>query len=156
LKNVSSGILAPKKRTYFIYSFFGIDRQKWFDRLKVALGNLVKLFWTKLFNLNIFPARTFGSNIDRIPMKHLGRWSTRLYILVLIITLVILALHTIIQPAHTLTIIFVKPSLNISNNLMNDYSDILQCPCAFISTPYHQYVRIEPIFHQVKKANKLN
>ena len=88
-------------------------------------------------------------------MKHLGRWSTRLYILVLIITLVIVALHTIIQP-HTLTRIFLKPSLNIYNNLMNDYSDILQCPCALISTPYHRYVQIEPIFHQVKRENELN
>ncbi|CAF4373130.1 unnamed protein product, partial [Adineta steineri] len=100
-----------------------------------------------MLNLNIFPARTFGSKIDRITVKYLGQWSTRLYFILLTIIFVILTLYTAIQP-QTLTKSFATPSLTFYKNLMNDHNDKLECPCSLISSPYDRYVEIQPIFHQ--------
>ncbi|CAF4222336.1 unnamed protein product, partial [Adineta steineri] len=103
-----------------------VDR-KLLDRFKMLLSELKTFLSIKVFNLNIFPARIFGSKIDRITVKHLGQWSTRLYLILLSIIFVILTLYTIIQP-QTLTKSCSTPSLNFDKNLMNDYSDELEYP----------------------------
>ncbi|CAF4222397.1 unnamed protein product, partial [Adineta steineri] len=101
--------------------------RKLLDRFKMLLSKLKTFLSIKVFNLNIFPARIFGSKIDRLTLKHLGQWSTRLYLTLLSIIFVILTLYTIIQP-QTLTKSCSTPSLNFDKNLMNDYSDELEYP----------------------------
>ncbi|CAF0713039.1 unnamed protein product [Adineta steineri] len=125
-------------------------RRKLLDRFKALLFKLITFLYTKMLDLNMFPARIFGSTIDRITVKHLGQWSTRLYLILLSIIFVILTLYTAIQP-QTLTKSFSTPSLNFYKNLMNDHSDELECPCSLISSPYDDYIQIHPIFHQVRK-----
>ena len=107
----------------------------------------------------MFPLRTFGSNIDRLGAKRLGQLSTRLYIVLLIISLIIPSLYTIVQP-QTLTNTFGRPSFDLYNGLLVEHSNSLQCPCSSISSMYKYYVTIESIFHQVAfvlfKYTKLN
>ncbi|CAF1065691.1 unnamed protein product [Adineta steineri] len=130
-------------------------RRKLLDRFKVLLSKLITFLSIKVLNLNIFPARTFGSKIDRILVKHLGQWSTRLYLILLSITFVILTLYTLIQP-QTLTKSFPTPSLNFYQNLMNSHSDELECPCSLISSPYDGFVQIQPIFHQICSSDLIS
>ncbi|CAF0990012.1 unnamed protein product [Adineta steineri] len=130
-------------------------RRKLLDRFKALLSKLITFLSAKMLNLNIFPARIFGSNIDRIMVKYLGQWSTRLYLILLSIIFIILTLYTAIQP-QTLTKSFSTPSLNFYKNLMNDHSDELECPCSLISSPYDDYVQIQPIFHQICSSDLIS
>ncbi|CAF1140643.1 unnamed protein product [Adineta steineri] len=130
-------------------------RRKLLDRFKMLLSKLITLLSVEMLNLNIFPARTFGSKINRITVKHLGQWSTRLYFILLSIIFVILTLYTAIQP-QTLTKSFSTPSLNFYKNLMNDHSDELECPCSLISSPYNEYLQIQPIFHQICSSDLIS
>ncbi|CAF4116566.1 unnamed protein product, partial [Adineta steineri] len=130
-------------------------RRKLLDRFKVLLSKLITFLSIKVLNLNIFPARIFGSKIDRITVKHLGQWSTRLYLILLSIIFVILTLYTLIQP-QTLTKSFAAPSLNFYQNLMNEHSDELECPCSLISSPYDEYLQIQPIFHQICSSDLIS
>ncbi|CAF0789948.1 unnamed protein product [Adineta steineri] len=130
-------------------------RRKVLDRFKALLSKLITFLSVKMLNLNIFPARTFGSKIDRITVKHLGQWSTRLYLSLLSIIFVILTLYTAMQP-QTLTKSFSTPSLNFYKNLMNDHSDELECPCSLISSPYDEYLQIQPIFHRICSSDLIS
>jgi hypothetical protein len=132
---------------------FHIVRRTLFDHLKLIFQQLIKLLSTKLLNLNIFPARAFPSHIDQRTVKRLGQWSTRLYLILLSTALAILAIHTIIQP-QILRKTFLKPTLEIYTELMNEHQDELQCPCSVISSPYHLFVQVEVELHQVNKYNK--
>src|SRR5690349_8946479 len=103
--------------------------------MRVIISNLFTFVSDKLINLNLFPARTFSSHSDRVIMKRLGQWSTRLYIFLLIFILIILFLYTVIQ-ARVLTKTFPNPSFDLYNDLINNYNDTLQCPCSLISSTY--------------------
>ncbi|CAF0805220.1 unnamed protein product [Adineta steineri] len=130
-------------------------RRKLLDRFKELSSKLITFLYTKMLNLNMFPARIFGSKIDRITVKHLGQWSTRLYLILLSIIFVILTLYTAIQP-QTLTKSFSTPSLNFYKKLIKDHSDELECPCSLISSPYDEYVQIQPIFHQICSSDLIS
>ncbi|CAF1449251.1 unnamed protein product, partial [Adineta steineri] len=71
------------------------------------------------------------------------------------IIFVILTLYTLIQP-QTLTKSFAAPSLNFYQNLMNEHSDELECPCSLISSPYDEYLQIQPIFHQICSSDLIS
>jgi hypothetical protein len=108
----------------------------------------VTFLYTKLVDLNIFTVRYFGSNADRMTAKRLGQWATRLYIVLLIGGLAILALYTVIQP-EILKKSFHKPSFNEYNHLKHTYGDKLECSCSVIASKYDRFVKIESVFHQV-------
>jgi hypothetical protein len=135
--------------------FLFIGAPKLFDRVKQILRKLASLVYTTLINLNIFPVRTFGSNMDRLKAKQLGQWASRLYVILLIICFAILSLYTVIQP-QILTKTFNKPSLSIYNQLILDHNDTLQCPCSSISSTYNQFISIEPMFHQASSGDYSN
>jgi hypothetical protein len=116
----------------------------------MIIRNLVTYLYNTVVDLNIFPVRDFGSNVNRTTAKRLGQWSTRLFIILFIIGLSILALYTIVKP-QVRTNTFDKPSLNVYNRLKRDYEDKLECPCSSIASTYNQFVKIEPVFHQVRK-----
>ncbi|CAF1085874.1 unnamed protein product [Adineta steineri] len=119
-----------------------------FDRIKNILYNMMAFLSVTLINLNIFPKRSFANNINHMKAQHLGRLSTRLYIIFLIIAIAILSLYTIIQP-QILTKRFPQPSFKIYNDLLTHHSSTLQCPCSSISSTYNQFITIEPLFHQI-------
>lgn len=97
----------------------------------------------------MFLLRDFGSKIDRKSAKHLGQWSTRLYIILLLTSFTILALFTIVQP-EPITKVYNKPSFNLYNQLSRQYGNELKCLCSSISSTYNQFVELEPVFHPVR------
>ncbi|CAF1056544.1 unnamed protein product [Adineta steineri] len=80
--------------------------------------------------------------------KRLGQWSTRLYIVSLITSIALIMFYVIIWP-QTLTKTVNKPSLHAYNDLIKDHANTLECPCTFISSIYDQFIKIEPVFHQI-------
>jgi hypothetical protein len=119
------------------------------------MQKLVTFLFTTLANLNVFPVRDFGSNIDRITAKRLGQWATLLYMVLLVIGMVILALYIIFQPEN-FTKTFDKPSLQLYEQLFQRYENKLKCSCSSIASKYDQFVKIEPMFHQVRKYTIVN
>jgi len=119
-----------------------------FVRLKRTLRSMIKLVWETLANLNIFPRRDLGSDIDQITAKYIGQWSTRFYIVVLLTSLIILGLYSIIQPIVQIKY-FQEPSFDMYKQLQTKYGDSLTCSCQFISSKYDQFIDIEPEFHEV-------
>lgn len=87
--------------------------------------------------------------------RRLGRWTTRLYIVLLIVGLAILVVYTAVQP-QALMKTFDKPPFHLYNHLIENYGDKLTCSCSLIASPYNLYVNIEPIFHEVRRYIILN
>ncbi len=118
------------------------------DRLKAIVQKLITLLYTSLINLNVFPLWVFGNNTNRITAIHLGKWTTRLYIMLLTITLIIIIFYMGLRP-QILTKTFHRPSFDVYNRLARDHEEILECSCSSISSTYDRFVEIEPIFHEV-------
>ncbi|CAF0992437.1 unnamed protein product [Adineta steineri] len=119
-----------------------------FSRIKQNIFKLIKLLPTILSNLNIFPRRTFGGHFHDDKAKYFGQLSTRLYIILLIITMIVLAFYNVIQ-SRTIIKTFDKPDIDIYNSLLLTHSDTLQCRCSSISSTYNHFVQIQPVFHQI-------
>ncbi|CAF4098156.1 unnamed protein product, partial [Adineta steineri] len=119
-----------------------------FSRIKQNIFKLIKLLPTILSNLNIFPRRTFGGHFHSDKAKYFGQLSTRLYIILLIITMIVLAFYNVIQ-SRTIIKTFDKPDIDIYNSLLLTHSDTLQCRCSSISSTYNYFVQIQPVFHQI-------
>lgn len=128
--------------------YFFIGKLKLYDRMKKSFGDLIISLRTMLINLNVFPIRTFGSNLDRATAKRSGQLATRLYIVLLIIGFTILGLYTIARP-ESLTKNFMQPSFAVYENLVLDHNDTLQCACSSISSIYARFISIKPKFHPV-------
>ncbi|UJR34666.1 hypothetical protein I4U23_027443 [Adineta vaga] len=120
----------------------------WSIRMRKFLEDLIIVTYNTLINLNIFHRRDFGNNIERIRAKHLGQWSTRLYILLFLIGISILIVHTTIQ-SITLTKTFNKPTFKLYKSLINQYEEKLKCSCSSISSINRRFVHIQPKFHQI-------
>lgn len=121
-----------------------------FDRVKLIVHNMIALLHKQIVSLNIFFLRDFGNNTDRVTFKRLGQWSTRLYIVLLLISLTTVALYIIAQ-SYAYTNTYDKPSFNFYNQLRQKYGNKLKCSCSMIAPIYNQFVKIKPIFHQVRK-----
>ncbi|CAF1459507.1 unnamed protein product, partial [Adineta steineri] len=119
-----------------------------FSRIKQNIFKLIKLLPTILSNLNIFPRRIFGGHFHSDKAKYFGQLSTRLYIILLIITMIILAFCNVIQ-SRVIIKTFDKPTIDVYNSLLLTHSDTLQCRCSSISSTYNHFVQIQPVFHQI-------
>ncbi|CAF1524757.1 unnamed protein product [Adineta ricciae] len=125
-----------------------VARSSRYDKLKMYRNILVELVRTELINLNIFSARDFNRQLDQAAVKRLGRWSTLLYIILLVTGLVFLVLYATIQP-QTITEHFDHPSLNLSMQLKDKYGNQFKCPCTSIVSLYRDFVSIKPQLHQI-------
>jgi hypothetical protein len=76
------------------------------------------------------------------------RWSTRVYILLLSGSLLILILYSGLI-GHMKTIQINSPSLSIYKQLENKYGIMLQCPCSQIAIPYRSFVQLEATLHAI-------
>ena len=121
-----------------------------FTRIKNVFFNLIQHTWSSIKNLNIFPLRSFG-NDDREIAKRRARYSTRLYLLLLIISFITFGLYTFIRP-QLVSQTIENPSMNVYENLLarssNNPSSI-DCSCSTVSITYKSFLQMEPSFHQV-------
>ncbi|CAF0736565.1 unnamed protein product [Adineta steineri] len=102
---------------------------------------------TKLFiiNLNLFPS--VPPTTDEHQLRN-QRISTRLFILLLIISLSILLLYTsLINITQTVNV--KSPSIEEYSQLYNSYSQTLTCGCTQISINYDKFIQIQYTLHQI-------
>jgi hypothetical protein len=74
--------------------------------------------------------------------------STRLFIFLLSISMIILLIYTSqVQVTHTITID--SPSLEVYSSLYEKYGEILTCPCTNIAIAQQEFISLTPTFHQI-------
>ncbi|CAF1013972.1 unnamed protein product [Adineta ricciae] len=118
------------------------------SHLKRISKEVFSFIYKTVIQLNVFSIRDFGSHTDRATAKHLGKWATRLYFVLLILGLTILTLYTIIQP-QTVTITFDKPSFESYTQLEQKYGEKFKCTCSKIATKYSEFTKINAEFHKI-------
>lgn len=103
----------------------------------------MKEIWETIVDLNIFRS----SRKNTVSDQHQQRWSTRLYILLLALTVLFLTFYTWLR--SEMKIIQIKnPSLDSIRNLQS-YASSLQCPCTKLSVSYEDLIELEPSYHQI-------
>lgn len=97
----------------------------------------------KLLQINLFDSRSS----DAIKIRH-EILSTRLFLLLFLISLLSLAAYT------SLSVQIQRESVQLPTEatyrtLEAKYATTLQCPCKKIAVPYETFVQVQPSFHQV-------
>jgi hypothetical protein len=82
------------------------------------------------------------------------KWSTRLYIALLIPAMSILLAYTIIQ-VQSKPIKVLNPSLSTYMHLYDTYDNV-QCPCTQLSVTYDNFLQLSPLFHQVCSSDLIS
>jgi hypothetical protein len=80
--------------------------------------------------------------------------STRVYAILLVVSLVILVLFISLSE----TTVFVtepKPSIDTYQRLQAAYPNTLACPCEHISVSNEDFLSIKPTYHQVRRTNQM-
>ncbi|CAF3912120.1 unnamed protein product [Adineta steineri] len=107
---------------------------------------MVKIIRDLLVDLNLFKSslRQQPSDIKQ------QRWTTRIYIALLTLALIILTLHGILS-FETKLIEVSKPSFSTVQQLQSQSNIIssLQCPCTQLTVPYGQFIQLQPFYHQI-------
>lgn len=95
-----------------------------------------------LIELNLFKTNEIDEDNIRVQ-----RWSTRLYIPILLFGMSILIIYTSLQVQST-QIQIENPSLPIYLDLYEKYGNV-KCPCSQISISYEKFLEISSEFHQI-------
>ncbi|CAF1040384.1 unnamed protein product [Adineta ricciae] len=111
--------------------------------LLIWLKSIIKRAFDNLLAWNAFNSRSSDPTIIRREL-----FTTRLYLILLIVSLVVLTTYTSFTVRFN-TQSLLNPTYSQYQQLHNDYADTLQCSCSKISVPYGQFVTTMAIFHQV-------
>ncbi|CAF3562548.1 unnamed protein product [Adineta steineri] len=76
------------------------------------------------------------------------RFSTRFFLIITLITLVILVFYISFENV-TYTIIKNNPTVIEFNKLYQEYPSTIQCPCQTYSIPYEQFITFQPNLHSI-------
>ncbi|CAF0768516.1 unnamed protein product [Adineta steineri] len=77
-----------------------------------------------------------------------GRLTTRLYLIFLVSTLIVLIVHTSFS-MQTISTTIISPSQEQYKQLERQYSNTLQCPCTVVAIPYKEFIHVTPMYHQL-------
>ena len=107
---------------------------------------MAEMLWYLLRDLNLFNS-SFQQQPSDIRQQ---QWTTRIYISLLALALVILTLYGMLS-FQTKVIQVHKPSLSTVQHLQSQASLVssLQCPCTQLSVPYGQIIQLQAFYHQV-------
>jgi hypothetical protein len=97
-----------------------------------------------IHNFNLFPS----NNKNDIEAERIGIISTRLYIFLILIGLLILGFYTSLSE-HNQTNIIPNPSLSTFEELNSKYSSTLDCPCSRFSMSYGRLMSLSPRYHSI-------
>ena len=97
----------------------------------------------KIIELNLFE-----SGLNNVDIVQRERWSTRLYLFLLIIGLVILVAYTG-SGLETIHVTVQDPALSKFETLQLSYPNTLKCPCSEIAIKYGRFVQMKSVYHQV-------
>ncbi|CAF1509502.1 unnamed protein product [Rotaria sp. Silwood1] len=81
-----------------------------------------------------------------------GRISTWLYVILLTTIMTIIIIFKT-KTSHWTTITIYSPSKKQYEDLYQQYSNTLQCPCTDISIPYATFIQVKPKQHQLCESN---
>ena len=110
------------------------EPSSWLQKLKRALRDF-----------NCFKSAMYDEPHD----IYRQRWSTRVYILFLSVTLTIILLHIKLN-VQVMQITVTKPSFSDVSNLQKQaFSLSLQCPCSYMSASMKHFVKFNPTYHEV-------
>lgn len=102
-----------------------------------------------LLELNLFvEPETIEKNDVQIQRKQV--LSTRLYLVLMAISLTIIVLLTML-PQNETKITILNPSIATYDRLESDYLDTLSCSCKNIAIPLKLFLSIQPRFHEVSE-----
>ncbi|CAF1186813.1 unnamed protein product [Adineta steineri] len=104
----------------------------------------------KLIELNIFKQ---SSNTDR--QTKFQRYGTRLYIFLLIGSMIIITIYVFLQKSIQSKTIF-YPTESQFTQLREKYSRSLSCPCSLISISYSNFTTIQPQYHQLCESDLIS
>ncbi|CAF1223849.1 unnamed protein product [Rotaria sp. Silwood1] len=107
--------------------------------LKYRFITYIREIYQKVLKLNMFP---LSSDIAD------GIYSTRIYILLFIIGILILVFYSSISIRIRINTVY-QPSLNKYEQLYTEYPSTLVCPCTRLSVSYSSIIHISPYYHQV-------
>lgn len=93
--------------------------------------------------LNVFDSRSTDQKIVYGEIV-----STRVFLVLLLISIVILTMYTSLSLQFS-TYILELPTHGTYEKLLEKHSDSVHCPCRRISVSYGQFIRLQPTFHQV-------
>ena len=96
-----------------------------------------------LLELNLFESGLNGQSI----LRH-ERRSTRLYLLLLVIALIVLVMY-IAFGINTVHVTIHEPTLLTYRTLKVNYAATLKCPCTQIAVKYGRFVQTQLTYHQV-------
>ncbi|CAF0766068.1 unnamed protein product [Adineta steineri] len=117
------------------------------DSICIRCRKLLVSTRKKLIELNLF--KHYPSTDRQI--RH-QRYATRIYILLLCISLVILTIYTLLQRTiQSKTIPY--PTQSEYLQLRKLYPNTLSCPCTSISMPYSTFIKLQPYYHQLCSSN---
>ena len=97
-----------------------------------------------MITLNLFDNETDNSNNTQRD----GIMATRFYIILLVSTFAIIALHSSLA-LHTQLITIQSPSQSTFEQLYKDYSNNLVCRCTQVTVARDRFLNVKPIYHQV-------
>ncbi|CAF1220689.1 unnamed protein product [Adineta steineri] len=127
-----------KKRSRLSPSNFGV-------LLTTYVRNLFPILKNYFLTLNLFPSWPPSTNEQKLKNQKI---STRLYVLLLTLSITILLLYTSLANI-TKTINVPTPTRTKYEQLYSKYSQTLTCPCQHISINYEKFLSIEYTLHQV-------
>ncbi|CAF1165270.1 unnamed protein product [Adineta steineri] len=104
----------------------------------------------KLIELNIFKQ---SSNTDR--QTKFQRYATRLYIFLLIGSMIIITIYVFLQKSIQSKTIF-YPTESQFSQLQEKYPRSLSCPCSSILISYSNFTTIQPQYHQLCQSDLIS
>lgn len=111
--------------------------------LKLIFQSLKQTVREKFMVLNLYNTKSSDPAVVRREIM-----STRLFILLLVVSVVILTGYTLLSEQNRIETIK-QPSLSLYKNLQKNYPETLQCPCEKVSISYRKFLSISSSFHQV-------
>jgi len=106
---------------------------------------LPSIIWKYIVSLNLFKYHDQEEDQQRIRIQ---KQSTRLYLTILLSTLVILGIYRIIS-IYEFRRVILNPSIETYEHLNDEYENVLTCPCNELSMNYSEFVSIESTFHPI-------
>ncbi|UJR20166.1 hypothetical protein I4U23_023298 [Adineta vaga] len=108
-----------------------------------CLGSVCKKIYEQLLIWNVFDSRSSDPSVIRRELL-----STRVYLILLIISITILTTYTSFTLRNNNESV-TYPTYSVYYDLYKKYFDSLQCSCTTLSIPYGKFVRTVASFHQV-------
>ncbi|CAF2745892.1 unnamed protein product [Rotaria sp. Silwood2] len=106
--------------------------------------HLSNFAYQQLSILNIFESKTIRTRTNLTREYFL----TRLFICTFIISSIGIGFYIFISEQNQVVTI-IHPSLETYENLFNEYSTTIQCPCSQVSVPYGAFLNVTFVLHQV-------